>query len=87
MTLVNLLIYFGYVQLYLLTKEAYNNIKDYDYKPNKIFNHLITCVKCNTFWFSLPITLTLYPLFVAIGLSSLLSLSAEIMDIYIQNKF
>ena len=32
MTLVNLLIYFGYVQLYLLTKEAYNNIKDYDYK-------------------------------------------------------
>lgn len=87
MTLVNLLLLFGYVQLWLLSKEAYNNIKDYEYKPNKIFNHLIACAKCNTFWFSLPFTLTFYPLFVGVGVSALLSLAAEIMDIYIQNKF
>ena len=87
MMLIDLIIYFGYVQLFLLGKEAYQNIKEYEYDFKKIFNHLINCVKCSTFQFSLPFTLLIYNPFIGIGVSALLSLSSEIMDIYIQNKF
>lgn len=86
MILSELIIYFGYVYIYLMVREFVDNVVDYKTDYKKYFEHITHCLKCGTFQLSLPFLIN-YPLFIMFGYAGLISLFAEIINIYVENKF